>query len=111
VFRESIRALLGHNGRGAAPAASDLGPLEAAARACGPSTTARTAAAEPGATWPRAATSSRTAICGPGAAQGSESRPDRGGRAPSAARKAQGRSGRGPSSVLANPELAISGLA
>jgi len=35
-FRESIRALLAHNGRGAAPAASDLGPLEAAARASRP---------------------------------------------------------------------------
>jgi predicted RNA-binding Zn ribbon-like protein len=32
-FREGIRVLLAHNGRGAAPAASDLGPLEAAARA------------------------------------------------------------------------------
>src|SRR5215831_17766289 len=35
-FRESIRALLAHNGRGAAPGASDLGPLEAAARASRP---------------------------------------------------------------------------
>jgi len=35
-FRESIRALLAHNGRSAAPAASDLGPLEAAARASRP---------------------------------------------------------------------------
>jgi predicted RNA-binding Zn ribbon-like protein len=35
-FREGIRALLAHNGRGAAPAASDLGPLEAAARASRP---------------------------------------------------------------------------
>jgi hypothetical protein len=34
-FRECIRALLAHNGRHAAPA-SDLGPLEAAARASRP---------------------------------------------------------------------------
>jgi predicted RNA-binding Zn ribbon-like protein len=35
-FREGIRALLARNGRGAAPAASDLGPLKAAARASRP---------------------------------------------------------------------------
>jgi predicted RNA-binding Zn ribbon-like protein len=38
-FRESIRALLAHNGGGAAPAAGGLGPLEAAARASRPSLT------------------------------------------------------------------------
>jgi predicted RNA-binding Zn ribbon-like protein len=35
-FREGIRALLAHNGQSAAPAASDLGPLETAARASRP---------------------------------------------------------------------------
>jgi predicted RNA-binding Zn ribbon-like protein len=35
-LRESIRSILGHNGRGPAPSASDLGPLEAAARASRP---------------------------------------------------------------------------
>jgi predicted RNA-binding Zn ribbon-like protein len=34
--RESIRAVLAHNGRGPAPSASDLGPLEAVARASRP---------------------------------------------------------------------------
>ena len=36
AFREGIRALLAHNGRGPAPAAADLGPLEAVARASQP---------------------------------------------------------------------------
>ncbi len=35
-FREGIRALLAHNGRGPAPAASDLGALETVARASQP---------------------------------------------------------------------------
>src|SRR5258708_24679359 len=35
-FREGIRALLAHNGRGPAPAASDLGPVQAVARASRP---------------------------------------------------------------------------
>jgi predicted RNA-binding Zn ribbon-like protein len=35
-FREGIRVLLAHNGRGPAPAASDLGPLQAVARGSQP---------------------------------------------------------------------------
>jgi predicted RNA-binding Zn ribbon-like protein len=38
-FRESIRALLAHNGRSPAPAASDLAPLQTVARACQPQLT------------------------------------------------------------------------
>jgi predicted RNA-binding Zn ribbon-like protein len=35
-FRESIRALLAHNGRGPSPSAGDLGPAQAVARASRP---------------------------------------------------------------------------
>src|SRR5260370_22172440 len=43
AFREGIRVLLAHNGRGPAPTASDLGALETVARASQPRLTIRPA--------------------------------------------------------------------
>src|SRR5260370_4036279 len=51
AFREGIRALLAHNGRGPEPVASDLGPLEAVAAASPPRLTLRPARQGP--LWPR----------------------------------------------------------
>ena len=54
--------------------ATGTGSSYAATRiAGGPSTTARTAAGAPGATWPRAGTGSRTATCAPAAPRRAES--------------------------------------